>query len=357
MPPIFQSSLFVYDSFEAFEDREKLKAQFMYTRLANPTTNIAESKIAALEETERCRLFGSGMGAISAAILSCVEAGKHIVATHASYLPAKAFMRDYLPQFGVETTFVDGRRTSEIEEAIKPNTSLIYMESPGTFLFHVQDVEAVCSLAKERGITTVIDNSCATPYFQKPAKMGADLVVHSATKYLAGHSDIVAGAVCGSEERLAKLVWEEGLLLGSIIDPFAAWLLIRSLRSLPLRMERHQKNAKRIAEWLESHERVERVHYPGLPSHESYSLVKKQMSGASGLLSFIPKFSSDRAATKTFCESLKLFQMGVSWGGHESLIAPLNYAETGNRWLLRLSIGLETAEDLIADLEQAFAVA
>lgn len=352
-PPIFQTSLFTFDDMDAFLQKESGAKRHMYTRVGNPTTDIAEKKIAALERTERCRLFGSGMAAISAAIMSATAAGKHVVATEASYGPTKEFLREYLPRFGVVTTFVDGRNTDAVAGAIRPHTTAIYMESPGTFLFHIQDIAAICEIAHVRGITTIIDNSYASPYFQQPATLGADLVLHSATKYLAGHSDVVAGAVCGSEQRMAKLIQQEGLLLGAVMDPFAAWLMIRSLRTLPIRMERHRANADKVASFLEKHPKISCVFYPGSKSHEGYDLARKQMSGASGLLSFRPAFCDDKSAVKKFCEGLALFQMGVSWGGHDSLVVPLNSEETGHRWLVRLSIGLETAEDLIADLNAA----
>ena len=354
VPPIFQTSLFVYDRLETFEGRDDTKERFYYTRVGNPTNDIYERKLAALEGTEKCRLFGSGMGAIAAAVMSATEAGRHIVVTNASYGPTKSLIREYLPQFGVESTFVDGRYLTEIENALRPNTSCIYMESPGTFFFHVQDISAITALAKTHGITTIIDNSHATPYFQQPATMGVDLVVHTATKYLGGHSDVIAGAVCGSQERMAKLIWEEGLILGAVLDPFAAWLLLRSLRTLPIRMERHRESGMKVAKYLEGHKAIEQVYSPGLPSHDGYELTKKQMSGTNGLVSFRPKFQ-ERDKVKKFCESLELFQMGVSWGGHESLIAPLHNEETNDEWLFRLSVGLETADDLIADLDKHLA--
>jgi cystathionine beta-lyase/cystathionine gamma-synthase len=354
VPPIFQNSLFVYDDMDTWEDRDKSKDKFVYTRVSNPTTEIVEKKLAALEGTERCRLFGSGMGAISAAVMSACEAGKHIVCTDAAYGPTKALIKEYLPQFGVESTFVDGRDTRAVESAIRPNTSCIYLESPGTFFFHIQDIRAITAIARERGLTTILDNSNATPYFQQPASLGVDLVVHTATKYLGGHSDVVAGVCCGSEARMAKLVWEEGLILGAVLDPFASWLLLRSLRTLPIRMERHQQSGLEVARFLESHPKIAQVFHPGLPSHEGHDLARTQMSGTCGLVSFKPAFQ-DRASVKRFCEGLKLFQMGVSWGGHESLIAPLNVPETEGEWLFRLSVGLETPADLIADLSAQLA--
>lgn len=359
VPPIFQTSLFVFEDVDSLQKRltendyASLEGSFVYTRDGNPTTTIVEQKIAALEGTDRCRLVGSGMAAISAAILSTTHAGAHVVATSASYGPTKLLLESFLSRFGITTTFVDGRDLNAIEAAITPNTTLIYMESPGTFLFHIQDIRAIVALAKSRNISTVIDNSCCSPIFQQPAKLGVDLVVHSATKYLGGHSDIIAGAICGSTERMAKLLPAEAMLLGAVMDPFAAWLMLRSMRTLPIRMERHQASATKVAEFLQSHPQVEAVSYAGLPSHEGHGLHRSQASGASGLLSFRPKFADDRERVCRFAEALKLFSIGISWGGHESLVAPIVAKETGDRWIVRLSIGLEGADDLIADLDAA----
>jgi cystathionine beta-lyase/cystathionine gamma-synthase len=350
--PIFQNSLFV---FERCADIERvLKGEgdsFVYTRMSNPTTALAEKKIAALEGTEACRLFSSGMGAISAAILSTVRAGSHVVCTNAAYGPTKNFLTAYLPKFDVETTLVDGTKVAEVQAAVRENTALLYLETPGSITFDIQDLEALVSLARERGITTICDNSAATPIFQKPASFGVDLVVHSVTKYLAGHSDVVAGCVCGSQERIRALTWAEGQYLGASIDPFAAWLLTRSLRTLPIRMRRHQQSATEVAEFLQRHPAIEKVNYPGLANHSARALIEKQMTGASGMLSFQLKNSSKETAF-ALCESLRLFQIGVSWGGHESLAIPVPLLD-GETWVIRLSVGLETASDLIADLRRA----
>ena len=348
--PIFQNSLFVQLEAEKFYNRQQDPSLFDYTRVSNPTTDIAERKISALEKTDKCRLFTSGMAAITAAIMSCTKAGDHIVCTSFAYGPTKQFLSDYFPRFGVQTTFVDGTVLNAIEGAIQPNTTLIFLESPGTFYFQIQDISAIASLAKSRGLSTIIDNSNATPIFQNPHTMGIDLVAHTVTKYLGGHSDIVAGAVCGNEERMQKLIYAEGVLLGANIDPFAAWLLTRSLRTLHIRMERHQQSAKKVANFLQNHTSVEHVWYPGLESHPGQELIKKQMRGISGLLSFEPKKQTKEYAFQ-FCENLKLFQMGPSWGGHESLAIPL-YDPDRDKWFFRLSIGLENVEDLIEEINQ-----
>lgn len=349
--PLFQNSLFVFDRCADLERVLRSEVEpFAYTRISNPTIVLAERKIAALEGTEACRLFSSGMGAISAAILSAVRAGSHVVCTDAAYGPTKGFLLEYLPKFGVETTLVDGTDVQAVKAAMRENTTLLYLETPGSVTFAIQDLEALVQLARERRVTTICDNSTATPIFQRPASFGVDLVVHSVTKYLAGHSDIVAGCVCGSRERIHALTWSEGQYLGASIDPFAAWLLTRSLRTLPIRMRRHQQSATEVALFLHDHPAVEVVNYPGLAEHPSRALIEKQMAGASGMLSFRPKNSSKETAF-AFCESLRLFQIGVSWGGHESLAIPVPTGD-GEAWVIRLSVGLETASDLIEDLRR-----
>jgi cystathionine beta-lyase/cystathionine gamma-synthase len=356
VPPIFQNSLFVFETADAFVNRVEDRRVWDYTRINNPTTDIAQRKIAALEKAESCRLFSSGMGAISAAICSCTSAGSHVVCTDAAYGPTMQFLRDYLPKFGVTTTFVDGRSTDAVRDAMRDNTSLIYLESPGTFYFHIQDIEAIATLAKESGAATILDNSNATPYFQNPIELGVDLVAHTGTKYLGGHSDIVIGVLCGSAARISKLTEEEGALFGANADPFASWLMIRSLRTLAIRMERVQQSALAIAEFLTGHPCVSHVYYPGLTSHPGQDLIRKQMRGTSGLMSFEPTFQTKESAYR-FCERLTLFQMGVSWGGHESLAIPLCDPGRNDTWFVRLSVGLESADDLISDLDSCLRAA
>jgi cystathionine beta-lyase/cystathionine gamma-synthase len=350
--PLFQNSLFVHESAEAFHNRRDQGA-WDYTRVGNPTIALAEKKLAALENCDRCRLFSSGMAAITAAILSSTANGKHIIATEAAYGPTKRLLTEYLSRFGIECTLVDGRHLDCIEKAIRPNTSTLYLESPGTFFFDIQDIEAICKLAHSHSITTICDNSYCTPYFQKPSRFGVDLVVHSATKYLGGHSDLLAGVVCGSAERIDNLSRSECELLGATLDPFAAWLLIRSLRTLALRMEHHQANALKVASMLHAHPLISDVFYPGLPTHPSQNLIQKQMTGSSGLMSFFPK-QQDPQKIFSFIDALKLYRIGCSWGGHESLAIPLEvFRDSQPKWLIRMSIGLENSEDLIADLKEA----
>jgi cystathionine beta-lyase len=361
-PPLFQNSLFASPDAETFAHRSRHHPEvYDYTRVANPTTDILESKIALLEKTEAARCFGSGMAAVSAAILHAVKAGDHVVAVETIYGPTKLFLTSYLSRFNVEVTFVRGTDPREFADACRPNTKLFYLESPSTFVFHLQDLAAISALARERSVITAIDNSWASPYFQNPAEFGIDLIIHSATKYLGGHSDIVAGVVAGPKRHIGPLSEKEGALLGGILDPFAAWLMLRGLRTLSIRLERHQQSAMRVASFLEQHPKVARVFYPGLPSHPQYELAKRQMRGTSGLLSVELKEGGQEAAC-AFVDRLKYFHIACSWGGYESLAIaiPFPHATGGKEegmpgcgWGARLHVGLETVEDLVEDLSQA----
>ncbi|HLK58601.1 MAG TPA: aminotransferase class I/II-fold pyridoxal phosphate-dependent enzyme, partial [Chthonomonadaceae bacterium] len=337
------------------------KQAYDYTRVANPTTDITEAKIAALEGGEKARCFGSGAAAVSAAIFSCVKGGDHVIAPQTVYGPTRQLLADYLKRFGVETTLVEGSDPQEWADALRPNTTLFYLESPSSMIFKQQDLAALAALAKAHGIATICDNSWATPYFQNPLKLGVDLVLHSATKYLGGHSDVVAGVVVGKKERMQKMVWEEGCLLGAVLDPFASWLLLRGLRTLPIRMERHQQNAKRLAIALSEHPAVAAVFYPGMPSDPQHELTCRQLRGTSGLFSIELK-TPGKDAIYRFVNALHYFGIGCSWGGFESLATAAAYpASTFGRpgdeyvWFVRLHIGLESADDLWDDLEQALA--
>ena len=370
IPPIYQNSLFTFPDCETREGNYSHSPEeagdddfaagnvshgYEYSRVCNPTTDIAEAKIAALEGAEAARCFGSGMGAISAAILSCVKAGDHVVTLNSVYGPTRQFLLNYLPRFGITTTMIDGAEVSQWADAIRPNTTLFCLESPSSILMKQQDMTAIAQIAKERDIATLCDNSWASPIFQNPLAMGVDLVVHSATKYLGGHSDIVAGAVAGSKARIAKMTLDEGCLLGAVIDPFAAWLLIRGIRTLPIRMERHQKTAQKIGAALLSHPAVANVHYPGLKNDPQEHLTRTQLRGTSGLLSIELKAPTKKANYR-FINALKYFGIGCSWGGFESLAMPASVrAEFLHRsgspvWLTRLHLGLESETDLWDDL-------
>ena len=348
VPPIFQNSLFT---------RKNQDHGYSYTRASNPTIEIAEQKIAALEEGEAARCFSSGMAAISAAIMYHIDKDSHVIMVSSAYGPAKTFAESYMNKFGVEVTYVKGDNIEDFEEAIRPNTKLIYLESPSSLIFMLQDLKAIATLAKSHGISTVIDNTWSTPLFQNPLKFGIDMVVHSATKYMGGHSDIIAGVVIGTEVAMDKMTHYERGLLGASMDPHQAWLLIRGLRTLPLRMKQHYENALNIARYLEKHPKIDSVIYPALESHPQYELGKKQMCGYSGLFSFI--MGCDSKSAQKLINELHYFQVGPSWGGFESLITGVGVGIDENtskttgipQGLLRVSIGLENVDSLIEDFD------
>lgn len=366
VPPIYQNSLFTFEDWDsidrAFDDRLN---SCIYTRGQNPTVLAAEKKIAALAGGEKARLFASGMAAVSAAALHFLRAGSHVITINTLYGPTSNLIGRYLVEkMGISVTFISGEDPAEFREAVREETSLIYLESPSTAVYSMQDIKAVTGLARELGIHTVIDNTWATPLFQKPLEMGVDLEVHSCSKYLGGHSDIVAGAVIGSAEEIDSISGAECQLLGGKMAPFEAWLLNRSLRTFPARMERHQSSALKVAEYLEGRPGVRRVFYPGLSSFPQYELGRRQMSGYSGLMSF--ELDTDSIEeVKRFVNGLELFEIGVSWGGHESLVyAPaISYLKemSAERFagmgispgLVRISVGLEHPDDLISDIDRA----
>jgi cystathionine beta-lyase len=363
IPPIHMNSLFVFEDAEACSKAFEAPYQnYIYTRGMNPTVELFEKKIAALEKGESCRAFASGMAAISSAIMSCVKQGDHIITINTVYGPAKDFMTVYLKKFGIECTMVDGRDYNDFVHAAKENTTLIYLESPSSYLMRMQDLKSISEFAKTKGIKTIIDNSWATPIFQNPINFGIDLVVHSATKYISGHSDVVAGVVVGSKEHIAAMSTNEHALFGGILSPFDAWLLTRGIRTLSVRMKHVESAAVRIAEFLENHPKVKYVLHPGLKSFTQYELAHKQMQGMSGLLTFCVE--SFDVAEKVI-NKLQLFGIGVSWGGFESLVMspciPMGKQNIASsikntqyeEGMIRISIGLEDVEDLIVDLDNA----
>ncbi|TXN34949.1 aminotransferase class I/II-fold pyridoxal phosphate-dependent enzyme [Flagellimonas hymeniacidonis] len=364
--PIFQTSNFSFESWEAisnaFDHRTK---SFIYSRGNNPTVEVAQRKLADLARGERALLFGSGMGAISAAVLHCAQKDGHIIAIKNIYGPTNNLLYTYLKdKMNVSITFVSGVELGEFEAAIQANTNLIYLESPSSGIFSLQDIPTVAALAKKNDIKTVIDNTWATPFFQKPLEMGIDLEVHSCSKYIGGHSDVVAGVIIGSDKLIGGIFEKEYEWLGARIAPAEAALITRSIKTLPLRMKAHEANALQVATFLENHPKIVKVNYPGLESFEQYDLGKRQMSGNSGLLSF-RLATNDLEKAKTFFNNLKKFRIAVSWGGYESLIYALaisyvkemtreQFASTGLTYGdMRLSVGLENATELILDLEQA----
>lgn len=352
VPPIYQNSLFVQPT----EVNGVTTNEFVYTRVANPTIEIAERKIAALEGAEGALCFSAGMGAISSAIMHFVKKDCHVVLVGTSYGPTMTFIRNYLAKrFGVTHTLVVGNCVKEIENAIEPNTTLIYLESPSSGVFMMQDLEKIAAIAKAKGIGTVIDNSYATPIHQQPIKHGIDISVHTASKYLGGHSDIVAGALAANREIIESIQHEERELLGNIMDPHQAWLLIRGIRTLPVRLKQHGESARKVAAFLEKHPKVEKVFYPGSETYGQPELFEKYLSGYNGLMSFTVKANDEQ--TVKFMNSLHFFQRGVSWGGFESLVAPIGWTEENEKYgipkhLVRIHVGLESVDTLIADLDK-----
>lgn len=366
VPPIYQNTLFAFESWDhidnAFSDPINNN---IYTRGNNPSVSIVEKKLAKIAGGEKARLFSSGMAAISSAIMSCVKANCHVITLRNIYGPAMNFLDNYLrDKFNVDVTFVSGESVEEIKNAIKENTTLIYLESPSSAVFSMQNLKAIADLAKKHNIKTIVDNTWATPIFQKPLELGIDLEVHSCSKYLGGHSDIIAGVIIGSAKDIDSIYQNEFLLFGAKMAPFEAWLLMRSLRTLPMRMEKHQSNTLKVANFLENHPKIKSVNYPGLKSHPQFELGKEQMKGYSGLMSFVID-SEELADIKNFVNALEHFSIGVSWGGHESLIhapaisylkemSPEQFKSTGlSLGVMRVSIGLEHVDDLIEDLSTA----
>lgn len=333
-----------------------------YTRGYNPTVAELRKELAKLEGTEDALVFGSGSAAVAMAVMSVVHAGDHIVSVAKPYSWTKHLFADYITRFNVSTTFVDGTDPENFREAATSKTKLFYLESPNSMTFELQDIAAISAIAKQLGILVAIDNSHSSPYFQKPALLGADLIIHSVTKYLNGHHDVVAGAVCGPHTLIRKMMKEEFMTLGGILAPHEAWMVLRGLRTLPLRMQKHEANAQAITSFLETHPNVAKLNYPFSQNNPQLALAKKQMSGNGGLLSIELK-ADDIAGVERFCNSLTHFIIGPSWGGFESIQFPacvlydsMNYGKTTLPWnLVRLFVGLEEADVLIADLKQALA--
>lgn len=360
-PPIIQSSNFVFDTIEDFRNAisDELSTH-IYTRGNNPTVAILREKIAALEGAEDALIVGSGCSAIAVAVIGNLNAGDHIVCIDAPYSWTNKLITQFLPRFKVSHTFVDGTDIKAIEAAIQENTKVLYLESPNSLTFELQDLKACAELAKAHGITTIIDNSYSSPIYQNPIELGIDIVVHSGTKYLNGHSDVVFGAICGTQSMIKKLFDMEYMTIGTILSPNDASLVIRGLRTLPLRMQRSHDTAEKIIAYLETHPKVEKIIYPFSKEFPQYELAKKQMRGCGGLFSILLKVEKIEAA-EAFFNRLQRFLFAVSWGGHESLVLPYcafyNIPGKANGSipfnLVRLYVGLEDADYLIADLKQA----
>jgi cystathionine beta-lyase/cystathionine gamma-synthase len=360
--PIIQTSNFRVNT---VEELKKLLADeysgYLYSRGLNPTVDILRKKLAALDEAEDCLVFNSGAAAIFVAVLANLKAGEHIISVKNPYSWVKRMFDLIFSRFGVETTYVDGTDITQFENARRPNTRFIYLESPNSWNFAIQDMEKVAAFAKRHSIITLMDNTYCTPLYQKPIPAGIDISMQTATKYIGGHSDTLGGVLTGSRVMMKKIFDCEYMAVGSGIQPFNAWLLIRGLRTLDARLERITGNTRIVLEYLKKHPLVESVLFPLDKSFPQFELAKKQMKNAGGLISFYVR-TDKRSEIIRFCENLKHIMMAVSWGGHESLILPrcagLDEAEfdaaNNDHRMLRLYVGLESAEYLIQDLDQSF---
>ncbi len=361
-PPIMQTSNFAFKKVEDLQNAfENEMGGYLYSRGLNPTVEILRKKLAALDGAEDCLVFNSGAAAIFAGILANVKAGDHVVSVKTPYTWAQRMFDIVLPRFGVTTTYIDGTRSENWESATRSNTTFYYLESPNSWDFALQDIRAVANIAKAKKITTFIDNSYCTPIQQNVIEMGIDLAMQTATKYISGHSDTLGGVLSGTHSMIKKIFDSEYLNIGSGIQPFNAWLLIRGLRTLSIRLDRINQSTQQLAAYLRQNQKVETIIFPFDESFPQYELAIQQMKNAGGLLTFILK-TAKREEIIRFCESLKHFMMAVSWGGHESLILPkcagIKAADfdpsIAEHRSIRMYVGLEHPGYLIEDLEQAF---
>lgn len=363
IPPIYQTTTFAFETNEKiFDLMEGRSTGYIYTRYGNPNYTMVEAKISYLEEAESGLVLASGMAASATAVLALLKAGEHLV-THADiYGGSFGLFHEVLPRFGIDVSFVDFSDFSQIEGAIKKNTKVIFLESPSNPSLKIFDIRKISELAHSHGVQVVVDNTFATPYNQKPLLLGADVVVHSCTKFLNGHSDVMAGAIVGKADYITECV-NIFRKLGGNLNGFDAWLLLRGMKTFGLRMERHNRNGQLVAEFLSKHPLVEKVYYPGLPTHEQYELAKTQMTGFGSVMSM--ELKGGQETINTVLNKLKLFTRAVSLGSVESLITqpvaavhfnvPAEFRKLGGITdkLIRISVGIEEAEDVIADLEQA----
>jgi cystathionine beta-lyase/cystathionine gamma-synthase len=361
-PPIMQTSNFKFNTVDelrsAFADE---MSTYLYSRGLNPTVDMLRKKLAALDGAEDCLVFNNGAAAIFAGVLANVKTGDHIVSVNKPYTWVQRMFDIILPRFGITTTYVDGRDATNYFKATKPNTTFYYLESPNSWDFALQDIKTITAFAKQNNIITLLDNSYCTPLYQNVISMGVDLAMQTATKYIGGHSDTLGGVLSGSKTMIKKIFDSEYMNIGSGTSPFNAWLLIRGLRTLPVRLQQINQTTKQVVAFVKQHPAVSSVLYPFDESFDQYHLAKQQMKEAPGLFSFYVKANSRRQIV-TFCESLQHIMMAVSWGGHESLLLPKcagiqdHEFDTANpeHQIIRMYAGLEDADYLIADLKQAF---
>jgi cystathionine beta-lyase/cystathionine gamma-synthase len=361
-PPIIQTSNFVFPTVDemrtAFQDE---MGGYLYSRGLNPTVDILRKKLAALDGAEDALVFNNGAAVVFAGVLANVKAGDHILSVTHPYSWTVHLFDKILNRFGITVTYADGTDAEKFLSHVQPNTTFIYLESPNSWWLDIQDLSAIATFAKEHGIITMIDNSYCTPLYQKPIEFGIDLVMQTATKYIGGHSDTLGGVLSGSAAMIRKIFESEYLCVGSGIQPFNAWLLLRGLRTLPARLDRVTASTQKVLDYLKEEPRVGSFIFPLDPSYAQYELAKKQMKGACGLISFYMN-AQKIEEIEQFCNNLKTFRMAVSWGGHESLIipkcsgiVPADFdASNPNHRMLRLYVGLEDPEFLISDLKQSF---
>jgi methionine-gamma-lyase len=363
--PIYQTSTFIFEDVNQGARRFAGDEEgYIYTRLGNPTVTDFEKKMALLEGGGAAAAFGSGMGAITASIMALVSAGDHIVAAKALYGCTHAFLSRLIKRFGVETTFVDATDTKNIEAVMRPNTKVVYVESPANPNMALVDLAATAQVAHKHGAKIIVDNTFMTPYWQRPLELGCDVVVHSATKYIGGHGLVVAGVTVGNKDFISEVKATTLKDIGAVISPFDAWLLTIGLKTLGIRMEKHETNAMTVAGWLEDNPKVETVYYPGLSSHPQQRLAKKQADGFGAMIAFELKGGMD--AGITLMNNVKLIHLAVSLGNVDSLIqhpasmthSPYSREDRLNAGisdgLVRLSVGIEEPEDILEDLERAF---
>jgi len=362
--PLYQTSTFIFkDAAQGAARFNGDEPGYIYTRLGNPTTRQLEQKLAVLEGMEDAAATATGMAAISAAVMTNVQAGDHIIASRALYGCSFALFSHMLTKFAVEVTFVDMTVQSELEAAVKPNTKLIFLETPINPTLLVIDLAMVATFAKKNNLISICDNTFLTPILQRPAQFGFDIVVHSATKYLNGHGDVVAGIICGTQSMIETIKLTALKDIGGTISPHDAWLILRGLKTLHIRMKAHCENAQKVAQYLEQHPMITQVYYPGLVGHQGHKFIGKQMSGAGGVVSF--EIKGDLSQGMKMIDSTELFAIAVSLGDAESLIqhpasmthSPYTAQERAaagiSDSLIRISVGLEHPDDLISDLDQA----
>ncbi len=370
-PNLVMSSTFVVDEEVSFSANNlSEETPFVYTRWSNPTTQQLEQKLAVLEQAEACVAFASGMAATTSILLSHLSNGDHLIISNTNYPGTAEFARDTLTRFGVSVTPVDTSNLDNIRNAVQDNTRMIWLESPSNPLLRISDIEATSVIVKQQNALLVVDSTFATPIATRPLQLGADLVMHSLTKYIGGHGDAMGGSVCGKQSLIGSLRGEALVHYGGVISPFNAWLILRGMATLPIRMRSHEENALQVAAFLQEHPAVEKVLYPGLASHPQHDLASRQMDNFSGMISF--RTAKPKQVAERMMKQLEVIHYAVSLGHHRSLVYLMQtddlidssyrlegeelekYRDSAGAGIFRLSVGLEDASDLISDLEKVF---